>query len=51
MAESIPQPSATKDRPRAGYKRSSETRARILEAALAEEASYRPVREDHVEAI
>ena len=36
MAESIPQPSATEDRPRAGYKRSDETRARILEAALAE---------------
>ena len=36
MAESLPQPAATEDRPRAGYKRSSETRARILEAALAE---------------
>ncbi len=36
MAESLPQPAATEDRRRAGYKRSSETRARILEAALAE---------------
>ena len=30
------QPAATDERPRAGYKRSGETRARILEAALAE---------------
>lgn len=36
MAVSTPQPDVSGDRPRAGYKRSDETRARILEAALAE---------------